>query len=555
MVVGRACSVPEKLLAVLHVYHLRIPFILQIFQDSVQLSPIWNSQTRVRPITFVYSSMGKELCDLQSRKHILTELIRLWGNQNHLANVAKALREKHSEDTLHILVAKRNSGSFTYDGIELGGERVCQETEEEIKRLTQEGYTVKKLSIVGYSLGGLVGRYAVGLLYTRGVFDNILPVVSCIHLLPFQGGLPNAMQNFTTLATPHLGVRTPLRGWHNHIWNVFGARTLSMSGRQLFTIDNFRDTGRPLLSILADPDSVFIKGLALFKRRTLYTNIVNDRTAVYYTTGISKTDPFTNLDKVKLSYLEGYNDVILDPIEPVVPPEPKKVQIPTLYTRFTTGARTFLNRIPLAVALIIFIPIGAVAFLINSALQTMWSSRRIRLHEAGKAGIEIATYRTPLLINSMRGAIEDTYENLNSTQDNDYLSPGGEEEAMRAEGDSSLWRDPSESPITSSPEPEIEAREKTAKPFSATPSTASITSLDNAIRTQAGNLNIPTLALTPDQFAMIETLDNAGWRKYPVYIHNDRHSHAAIIVRSNKNTFNEGYSVLRHWLEEEFLLI
>ena len=492
------------------------------------------------------------ICNLGN---ILMKPNRLWGSPNHLTNVAEALREKHSEDTLHILVAKRNSGSFTYDGIELGGERVCQETEEEIERLTQEGYTIKKLSIVGYSLGGLVGRYAVGLLYTRGLFENIQPVVSCIYLLLLEGGFPNSIQNFTTFATPHLGVRTPLRGWHNHIWNVFGARTLSMSGRQLFTIDNFRHTGRPLLSILADPDSVFIKGLALFKRRTLYTNITNDRTAVYYTTGISKIDPFANLDKVKLNYVEGYNNVILDPIEPVVLPEPQKMEIATLYTRFTTSARTFLNRIPLVVALIIFIPIGAVAFLINSALQTMWSSRRIRLHEAGKAGIEIATYRTPLLINSMRGAVEDTYENLNSTQDNDYLSPGGEEEALRAEADSSPWRDPSESPITSSPESETEATERATKPFSATPSTASITSLDNAIRTQTGNLNIPTLALTPDQFAMIETLDNAGWRKYPVYIHNDRHSHAAIIVRSNKKTFNEGYSVLRHWLEEEFLLV
>jgi hypothetical protein len=32
--------------------------------------------------------------------------------------MAKALRQKHSEENLHILVAKRNSGSFTYDGIE-----------------------------------------------------------------------------------------------------------------------------------------------------------------------------------------------------------------------------------------------------------------------------------------------------------------------------------------------------------------------------------------------------------------------------------------------------
>lgn len=87
------------------------------------------------------------------------------------------LREKYSEDELHILVSKRNSGSFTYDGIELGGQRVCQEIEEELKRLSESGQTVKKLSMVGYSLGGLVARYTVGLLESRGLFDNIEAIV------------------------------------------------------------------------------------------------------------------------------------------------------------------------------------------------------------------------------------------------------------------------------------------------------------------------------------------------------------------------------------------
>ena len=117
-------------------------------------------------------------------------------------------------------------------------------------------------------------------------------------------------------------MRTPLRGWHNHIWNVLGARTLSASGRELFTIDNFRDTGRPLLEVLADPDSIFIKGLAEFERRSLYANIVNDRSAVFYTTGISKIDPFTNLSKVKINYVKGYEDVIIDNDGPVAPIDP-----------------------------------------------------------------------------------------------------------------------------------------------------------------------------------------------------------------------------------------
>lgn len=106
----------------------------------------------------------------------------LWGNPVHLKNVAKVLREKHSEDNLHILVAKRNSGSFTYDGIELGGERVCQEIEEELEKLEREGSPIKKLSIVGYSLGGLISRYAVGLLHSRGILDKLEPIVSAVRV-------------------------------------------------------------------------------------------------------------------------------------------------------------------------------------------------------------------------------------------------------------------------------------------------------------------------------------------------------------------------------------
>lgn len=74
-------------------------------------------------------------------------------------------------------MAKRNSGNHTYDGIELGGERVTREIEDEIEALAAEGKTVTKLSLVGYSLGGLVARYAIGLLYSRGWFDKIEPVV------------------------------------------------------------------------------------------------------------------------------------------------------------------------------------------------------------------------------------------------------------------------------------------------------------------------------------------------------------------------------------------
>ena len=319
-----------------------------------------------------------------------------------------------------------------------------------------------------------------------------------------------------------------------------------MSGRQLFIIDNFRGTGRSLLSVLADPDSVFIKGLALFKRRTLYANIINDWSAVYYTTGISKTDPYKDLDKILIKYVPGYEDVVLDLVEPTAPPEPAIAEPSSFFTRLSRTGRAFFSRATLTLALMVFIPIGA--------FQTAWSTRRIRLHEAGRAGIQISTYRTPLLISSICEAVEETYENLNSAQGNEYLSYGNEEEALGSDPPTSTWREQSESIMGNGALSETPPLEKPDPSPSRSPSVDSINVADDPIRSPSRQPDVPTLALTPDQFAMIHALDNVGWRKYPVYIHKNRHSHAAMIVRMNKPSLSEGYIVLRHWLNEEFLM-
>lgn len=102
-------------------------------------------------------------------------------------NIAKTLRAQHSPDDLYLLLAKRNSGSFTYDGIELGGERVCAEIIEELKTIEQNGGKIRKLSVVGYSLGGLVSRYAVGLLYAKGILDSVECMVSACVSMSRQG--------------------------------------------------------------------------------------------------------------------------------------------------------------------------------------------------------------------------------------------------------------------------------------------------------------------------------------------------------------------------------
>ncbi|KAI0189625.1 putative serine esterase-domain-containing protein [Xylaria flabelliformis] len=431
-----------------------------------------------------------------SANHLCVLVHGLWGNPNHMNQVAKAIRDVHPKEELHLLLAKRNSGNFTYDGIELGGERVCVEIEEEIEAIRKKGGNITKLSIVGYSLGGLVARYAIGLLYAKGVLDQIDPI------------------NFTTFATPHLGVRAPLRGWYDTVWNGLGVKTLSESGRQLFIVDEFRDTGRPLLSILADPDSIFILGLKKFKRRTLYSNIINDKTVSHYTSMMTATDPYTDVTKIKANYAKGYEDVVLDREHPVslLPPNDPKSTISSV----VDDGVSYIKNGPYMLALAIFLPIGITAFLLNAVIQTARSSRRIQLHETGKAGIQIEKYRMPLWMKEIQGTVEDVYENLNNSQKQAYLT-ASEDEGF----DNALNH--TESDITD-------------------------------LESQQSQSRLPTLALAPCQFDMISSLDGVGWRKYPIWIKKVRHSHAAIIVRSDRSSFSEGLVVLKHWLNEEFLV-
>lgn len=413
--------------------------------------------------------------------------------------IESALRNKYAADKLHLLIPKSNAGNFTYDGIELGAERVTHEIESFLEELEQEGKQIRKLSIVGYSLGGLVARYAIGLLYSRGWFSKLEPT------------------NFTTFATPHLGVRAPGSGVGGRFFNLFGSRTLSTSGRQLFLIDTFRDTSRPILSILADPSSIFIQALSKFKNRVLYSNIINDRSAPYYTTSISNTDPFTNLGILNVNYLHGYSPNILDPDSPFSHKEQSPIE--PLYSRLATNSRAMINGLPFAALLSITLPVATVALLINSGIQSVRSTQRIRLHEEGKAGIGLGSYRIPLMVEDARSAVEGVIVNMNKarpqeTLPNDTSTPSLSEKSEHG--------------------------------------STTLTTAKRSLATNARESELPLLALTDEQFAMIANLDEVGFRKYLVHINKVNHSHAAIIFRSRAKRYEEGKVVVGHWLEEEF---
>lgn len=427
--------------------------------------------------------------------------------------MASALRARHDEDSVHILCAKNNSGNWTYDGIELGGERLAHEIEETLETLDKKGQKVKKLSIIGYSLGGLVSRYAIGLLHAQGWLEKVEPV------------------NFTTFASPHVGVRTPLKGIRGQIWNGLGPKTVSMSGQQLFMVDSFRNTGRPLLSVLADPESIFIQGLKKFRNRSVYANVVNDRSVVFYTSALSKTDPFHDLDNININYVKGYDQVIVDPDNYLLPTTPEEPE--TISSRWWKQLKKIVYGVPFWVLIILMVPPAITIFLGNAAVQTFRSRQRIRLHSEGKNGLRFGRYKVPLLVRDVQHVMEEVYENVNTRQEPSYLSSTEEDELSDS------------------------ASERIGIKVQKFDSAASSAGLDRPSDAQIDDEehlvgHHHKLALTDDQFAIIDSLNAVGFRKYPVYIHKHRHSHAAIIVRMRKNGFNEGKIVVKHWLDNEF---
>ncbi|KAI5793167.1 putative serine esterase-domain-containing protein [Geopyxis carbonaria] len=458
--------------------------------------------------------------------HLCVLVHGLWGNPSHWNSLIDTVESRHGPTGLHILACKSNAGQYTYDGIETGGERVAREIEEALEEYGREGVEIKKISIIGYSLGGLISRYAIGLLYSKGYFQRIRPV------------------NYTSFATPHLGVRTPLLGWHNHVWNVLGARTLSVSGRQLFLIDKFRGTDRPLLDVLADKNSVFFKGLMMFENKALYANVVNDPSTCFYTAGISHYDPFEDLSKVNVEYIKNYAPVVIDMDAPTSPKSLKNEKIPI--THHIGQTTEDVIKLPIALIYCVIYPIGVIVFLMNALFQTVLSHKRIRSH------LDCGYSYQPCFLEEAQEAADSIIGGIHRGFSTQHLPRDTEE---------------SRTPVSEEEEPLLtDTMIGIDNQMDAPSRTVSSDSVDGTQGTHDSDdgkvletrTDFPTLALHPTQFKMIHHLNTLGWKKFPVWIHDEKHSHAAIIMRKPPASWGkkseEGQVVINHWLEEVFKL-
>ncbi|GAA5957391.1 hypothetical protein JCM21900_006886 [Sporobolomyces salmonicolor] len=380
--------------------------------------------------------------------HLVTVLHGLWGSPSHVeyicqsvithtarpdaprsqprsSSLARASNGDRDKDVeVVVLPAKLNEFTNTYDGIDLCAERVLTEIDDECKRIEDAGGRVERFSIVGYSLGGLVARYVLGLLDSRtpSFFDSVRPV------------------NFTTFASPAIGIPKYETFWSG-VFRFLGARLLSRSGSQLYERDRFlpsrfnpdsplyssppsssklgkflplgrRDKAEPLLKVMADPRYSFYQALQRFERVEVFANTVNDRTVPFCTGAFEYHDPFAlaraKAKKVaeargddpdgELDIREGGLEITLHPKAPIISSY-RLADTSTSATKPIAAARISRRRFrlrlplllrpttypfsrPVSLAIIVLLPVAlplSLIYLIGRfLLQGRSSRRRIR---------------------------------------------------------------------------------------------------------------------------------------------------------------------------------
>jgi len=135
----------------------------------------------------------------------------MWGVSGHLDYIAETVVKTHKSPEVNIfpLMVKKNEIFRSYSGIRACAHRLKEEIEEEMDRLEE---VISHISFVGYSAGGLICRYCLGLLEDNGFFEKVIPVNFFLFASPNAG-----IHRFPT--SPHF-----LTNLNYRVFNWFSSR-------------------------------------------------------------------------------------------------------------------------------------------------------------------------------------------------------------------------------------------------------------------------------------------------------------------------------------------
>uniref|UniRef100_A0A0E0D604 DUF676 domain-containing protein n=1 Tax=Oryza meridionalis TaxID=40149 RepID=A0A0E0D604_9ORYZ len=142
--------------------------------------------------------------------HLVVTVNGIVGSAENWRYAAKHFIKKHPEDVV-VHCSGCNGAARTFDGVDVMGTRLA----EEVLSLVQRRPELQKISFVAHSLGGLIARYAIALLYKSATeidsheeHEKQVTDVSSNQLID-RGKIAGLEPiNFITFATPHLGTRS-----------------------------------------------------------------------------------------------------------------------------------------------------------------------------------------------------------------------------------------------------------------------------------------------------------------------------------------------------------
>ncbi|PSS04839.1 Lipase [Actinidia chinensis var. chinensis] len=251
--------------------------------------------------------------------HLLVLVHGILASPSDWIYVEAELKRRLGKNFL-IYASSCNTYTKTFAGIDGAGKRLADEVMQVVKRTK----SLKRISFLAHSLGGLFARYAVSVLYSPAYFSsdeskNLSSSTNANSRTPCSSrqGMIAGLEpvNFITLATPHLGVRGKkqlplllgvpiLEKVAPSIASIFVGRT----GSQLFLTDGKPNKPPLLLRMASDcEDGKFISALGAFRCRILYANVSYDHMVGWRTSSIRRE---TELFKPPSKSLDGYKHVV-----------------------------------------------------------------------------------------------------------------------------------------------------------------------------------------------------------------------------------------------------
>ncbi|RMX65871.1 hypothetical protein KXD40_004289 [Peronospora effusa] len=242
--------------------------------------------------------MTTEMCRTGFRSVYLPQhiMVLVHGNNGSAADfdaMETSLLTKFGERQMLIIKARSNELDTSL-GVDIGGARLAKEVVETVFEYDLCPIVTKyKLSVVGHSLGGLYARYAL---------VSIMDALSCLHV---------EYIDFVTICTPHLGSRRArgpstmkniLRlGVHKVLASqIFYGRTgidllLNVQEQQEGVTDaDAAEPARPLLEVMSNPDSRFVRSLKRFQHGTLVAMTDGDVVVPYPSASMRNNSPYVS---------------------------------------------------------------------------------------------------------------------------------------------------------------------------------------------------------------------------------------------------------------------